>query len=81
MDIFGIGLPELIFVLLIGFILFGPKRILEISKTAGKMMANLSRNASDIQRKLNDELEGEKPGQPGTVDKTPRQVQPWTRIK
>ncbi|MCX5993003.1 MAG: twin-arginine translocase TatA/TatE family subunit [Chloroflexi bacterium] len=76
MDIFGIGLPELILVLLIGFILFGPKRILEISKTAGKMMGNLSRDASDIQRKLNDELEGEKPVTPGAVDKPSRQVQP-----
>jgi Sec-independent protein translocase protein TatA len=75
MDIFGIGLPELIFVLLIGFILFGPKRILEISKTAGKMMGNLSRDASDIQRKLNDELEGEKPGRPPSKDPPPRQIQ------
>lgn len=75
MDIFGIGLPELIFVLLIGFILFGPKRILEISKTAGKMMGNLSRDASDIQRKLNDELEGEKPVQPSSKDQPPRQIQ------
>jgi len=74
MDIFGIGLPELIFVLLIGFILFGPKRILEISKAAGKMMANLSRNASDIQRKLNDELEGEKPVQPSSGDQPPGQI-------
>jgi Sec-independent protein translocase protein TatA len=75
MDIFGIGLPELIFVLLIGFILFGPKRILEISKTAGKIMGNLSRDAADIQRKLNDELEGDKPGQPSSKDQPPRQIQ------
>jgi Sec-independent protein translocase protein TatA len=75
MDIFGIGLPELVFVLLIGFILFGPKRILEISKTAGKVMGNLSRDASEIQRKLNDELGEEKPGQPSPGDRPPRQIQ------
>jgi Sec-independent protein translocase protein TatA len=75
MDIFGVGLPELVFVLLIGFILFGPKRILEISKTAGKMMGNLSRDASDIRRKLNDELEVEKPVQPSSGDQPPRQIQ------
>ena len=76
MDIFGIGLPELILVLLVGFILFGPKRILEMSKTAGKVMSNLSRDASDIQRKLSEELEEEKPVTPGTVDKASRQARP-----
>jgi sec-independent protein translocase protein TatA len=78
MDFFGIGLPEIIFILLIAFILFGPKRILEISKTAGKVMGNLSRDASEIQRKLNDELEVEKPGQPGAADEPSRQVQTRT---
>jgi sec-independent protein translocase protein TatA len=75
MDFFGIGLPEIVFILLIAFILFGPKRILEISKTAGKVARNLSRDASDIQDRLTKELEGEKPGRPGAEDKSSRQVQ------
>ena len=69
MDFFGIGLPELIFILLIAFVLFGPKRIVEISRTAGNVMRNLSKDASNIQKKLNEELEGEKPGGQGTVDR------------
>ncbi len=75
MDFFGIGLPEIIFILLIAFVIFGPKRIVEISKTAGQVMRNLSKNASDIQNRLS-ELEGEKPGQPGGEDKPARQVKP-----
>ncbi len=75
MDFFGIGLPEIIFVLLIAFVLFGPKRIVEISRTAGKVMRNLSKDASDIQTSLSKELEGEKPGCPGTTDKPSRQAQ------
>ena len=70
MDFFGIGLPEIIFILLIAFVLFGPKRIVEISRSAGNVMRNLSKDASDIQRKLNEELEGEKPGRHGTADRS-----------
>ena len=74
MDFFGIGLPEIILIFLIGFILFGPKRILEISKTAGKVARNLSKGASDIQGRLTKELEGEEPGRPDTADKSSRLV-------
>ncbi len=76
MDFFGIGLPEIIFILLIAFVLFGPKRIVEISRSAGNVMRNLSKDASDIQRKLTEELEGEKPGGAGAADKSSRQAKP-----
>jgi len=76
MDFFGIGLPEIIFVLLIAFVLFGPKRIVDVSKTAGQVMRKLSKDASDIQNSLSKELEGEKPGRPGDGDKPSRQVPP-----
>jgi len=76
MDFFGIGLPEIIFILLIAFVLFGPKRIVEISRTAGNVMRNLSKDASDIQKKLNEELEGEKPGGPGTTDRRSDRAKP-----
>jgi sec-independent protein translocase protein TatA len=74
MDFFGIGLPEIILIFLIAFILFGPKRILEISKTAGKVARNLSKDASDIQSRLTKELEGEEPGRPDIADKSSRLV-------
>jgi len=76
MDFFGIGLPEIILILLIAFVIFGPKRIVEISKTAGQVMRNLSKNASDIQTTLNKELEGQKPGRTDAEDKSSRQVKP-----
>jgi len=76
MDFLGIGLPEIIFILLIAFVIFGPKRIVDISKTAGKVVRNVSRDASDIQGRLTKELEGEKPGRPDSEDKSSQQVQP-----
>jgi len=76
MDFLGIGLPEIIFVLLIAFVLFGPKRIVDVSKTAGQVMRNLSKEASDIRGKLTKELEGDEPGRTGTEDKPSHHVPP-----
>jgi len=76
MDFLGIGLPEIIFILVIAFVIFGPRRIVEISQRAGKIVRNLSKDASDIQSRLSKELEGEKPGRPGAGDKPSRQVRP-----
>jgi len=76
MDFFGIGLPEIIFILLIAFVIFGPKRIVEISRSAGNVMRNLSKDASQIQNALSKEIDGEKPGGTGAENKPSGQVKP-----
>jgi len=76
MDFFGIGLPEIIFILLIAFVIFGPKRIVEISRSAGQAMRNLSRNASDFQSRLTREIGEEKPARPDSDGKSSRRVEP-----
>jgi len=75
MDFFGIGLPEIIFILLIAFVIFGPKRIVEISRSAGQAMRNLSRNASDFQSRLSREIDEEKPARPESDENPPRRVE------
>ncbi len=71
MDFFGIGAPEIILVLLLAFIVFGPGRIVEISRKAGRVMRNLSHDAADIQRQLENEFGKDKPGEPVAGDKPP----------
>jgi sec-independent protein translocase protein TatA len=56
MDFFGIGPFEVLLVLLIAFIIFGPKRLLEMSKKAGRVMADLTRSVSELNEKVNDEM-------------------------
>jgi len=56
MDFFGIGPFEVFLVLLIAFIIFGPKRLLEMSKSAGKAVNNLTRSVSDLNEKINEEM-------------------------
>jgi sec-independent protein translocase protein TatA len=75
MDFFGIGLPEIIFIVLIGFVIFGPKRIVEISRSAGQAMRNLSKSASDFQSRLSREIDKEKPAHPDPDKKSSRRVE------
>jgi len=70
MDFLGIGAPEIILILVLAFAIFGPKRILEISRDAGKALRNLSKDAASVQRQLEDELWADKTVQPPGADKS-----------
>ena len=64
------GAPELILVLLLAFSIFGPRRIIEMSRDAGRVLRNLSRDAVNMQRQLEDELSTDKTGRPSGADKS-----------
>lgn len=63
MDFFGIGPFEVLLILLIAFIIFGPKRLLEMSKKAGKVVSDLTRSVSELNEKVNEEMK-DKPSPP-----------------
>jgi TatA/E family protein of Tat protein translocase len=70
MDFLGIGALEIILVLLLAFIVFGPKRIVEMSRDAGRVLRNLSKDAVNMQRQLEDELSMDKTGKPPGAHKS-----------
>jgi Tat protein translocase TatB subunit len=51
---FGIGVPELLVILVVALIVLGPKRLPEVAKALGKGLAEFRRATSD----LTDELRG-----------------------
>jgi TatA/E family protein of Tat protein translocase len=55
-----IGGPELILILVIALIVFGPRKLPEIGKSVGKMMMEFRRASNDFKRTIEDEVEAEK---------------------
>lgn len=52
----SIGLPEVLMILVIALLIFGPKRLPEIGRTIGKGLAEFRRASSDLKRTVNAEL-------------------------
>jgi TatA/E family protein of Tat protein translocase len=54
--VLGIGAPELIFILLLALLIFGPKRLPEIGRTVGKALGEFRRATSELKRSLENEI-------------------------
>jgi sec-independent protein translocase protein TatB len=47
---------EMVFLVLLGLILFGPKRLPEIARTMGKFVAEFKRASNEFQSQIHDEI-------------------------
>jgi sec-independent protein translocase protein TatA len=66
----SLGLPEIIFILVLALLIFGPKRLPEIGRTLGKGMAEFRKATNDLKNTITTELsiEEEQPARPRRVD-------------
>ncbi len=67
MEFFGMGTGEIILVILVALIIWGPGRIVEIGRTMGKMVRTLKKATADLTTQVTRELdkqEEDKPPQP-----------------
>jgi sec-independent protein translocase protein TatA len=51
-----LGVPELIFILVLALLIFGPKRLPEIGRTVGKGLAEFRKASTELKRSINTEL-------------------------
>jgi len=56
----GIGMQELILILVIALIVFGPKRLPELARSMGRAVAEFRKASDDIKESLTLNLEEEK---------------------
>ena len=49
---FGIGMPELMVIFVIGLVVLGPKRLPELARSLGKSLAEFRRASNDMRREF-----------------------------
>jgi sec-independent protein translocase protein TatA len=79
----SIGFGEIIILVLIGLIVFGPKRLPEIGRTVGKSMREFRRAAADLRAEIEEDVDEGRPrfparsGSPaGEGDEPPPELPP-----
>src|SRR4051812_2157920 len=55
-DCMNLGFGEMMFLFVLGLLLFGPKKLPEIGRQLGKFMGDFKRASQEFQSQLNDEV-------------------------
>lgn len=69
MDFFGIGFGEVLVILVVALIIWGPGRIVEVGRTLGKIVRVLKKASFDLTAQVTKELEKEEEQPPRSKEK------------
>ena len=64
MDFFGMGMGEVLLILVVALIIWGPDKAIEAGRTLGKIVRTLKKASFDLTTQLSKELEGEEKNRP-----------------
>ena len=69
---FGIGMPELLVILVVALLVLGPKRLPEVARSLGRGMAEFRRASSELRNSLTLPPEERKPTPTPPKEESPR---------
>jgi TatA/E family protein of Tat protein translocase len=72
----NLGMPELMMILVLALLLFGPKKLPEIGKQVGKALGEFKRASNDLKRTIEDEMEKASEGLNVKLDDPPKAEAP-----
>lgn len=79
---FGIGLPELVVILIVALLVLGPKRLPDVAKTLGKGLAEFRKATADITEELRDAQRSiEEEARQATRATRPRKAAPASTVE
>jgi TatA/E family protein of Tat protein translocase len=70
----SLGLPEILVILVLALLIFGPKRLPEVGRTIGRGLSEFRRATTDLKRSVNAELTLEEDERPATTRRPPQGV-------
>jgi len=53
----NLGMPELILILVLALLIFGPRKLPEVGKQVGKALGEFRRASNDLKRTIEDEMD------------------------
>ncbi len=65
----SLGMPELLFILVLALLIFGPRKLPDIGRTMGKAMGEFRRATRDLKRTLDTEISAEEASRPANPAK------------
>lgn len=73
-----IGITELLLILLVALLLFGPRKLPELGRSLGRGLAEFRRASNDLRATIEDEIQSlEREGsKPAASDDHPKSIQP-----
>ena len=73
----SIGMPELIIILVLALIIFGPRKLPELGRSLGKSLGEFRRASNELRSTLEEEIRVEEQKAPASQSGTPSEV-PYT---
>jgi sec-independent protein translocase protein TatB len=77
---FGIGMTELMVILVVALVVFGPTRLPELARSLGRAMAEFRRASTDLRQTFNEAVEDPKP-QPAPPQPAPAIAPPEVQAR